>query len=119
MKLPRDLSGQRVVQALKRLGFSTSTGDRHRDAAKSFSWRSPPLAAINPVVSYIDAPYDIAFDIERGAEIVGNFHSMNRFTVDSRELVNFVRSQARIEGILLENLERSCRQSLLLRSQSR
>lgn len=55
------------------------------------------------MVSYIDAPYHIAFDIERGSQITSNFYSMNRFAVDGRELVNLVRSQARIEGILLEN----------------
>lgn len=71
------------------------------------------------MISYVDAPDDIAFDIERGSQIASNLHSMNGFAVDGRELVNLVRSQARIEWILLENLKRSCRQSLLLPGQSR
>ncbi len=49
------------------------------------------------MVSYINAPYYIALDIERGSQIASNFHSMNGFVIDSRELVNLVRSQARIE----------------------
>jgi len=71
------------------------------------------------MVSYINAPYYVAFDIERGSQIASNFHSMNGFAVDGRESVNLVRSQARIEWILLENLKHSRRQSLLLGSQSR
>ena len=71
------------------------------------------------MISYIDAPYDIAFDLEHGPQIASNFHSVNRFAIDGGELVNLVRSQTRVEGILLENLKRSCRQSLLLGSQSR
>ena len=71
------------------------------------------------MISYIDAPDYITFDIERSSEVASDFYSMNGFAVDGRELVNFVRSQAGIEWILLENLKRSCRQSLLLRSQSR
>jgi hypothetical protein len=50
------------------------------------------------MVSYINAPYYIAFDIERGSQVASNFHSMNGFAVDGRELVNLVRSQTRIEG---------------------
>ena len=76
-------------------------------------------APINSMISYIDAPYNIAFDIECSSQVASNFHSMDRFAVDGRELVNLVRSQPRIERILLENLERSYRQSLLFGSQSR
>jgi len=60
------------------------------------------------MVSYIDTPYDIAFDIERSSQVAGNFDGVNRLAMDSRELVNLVWSQARIEGILLEDFELSC-----------
>ena len=68
------------------------------------------------MVSYINAPDYITFDIERSSEVASDFYSLNGFAVDRRELVNLVRPQARIKWILLENLKRSCRQSLLLRS---
>ena len=71
------------------------------------------------MVSYIDTPYDIAFDIERGSQVASNFDGMNRLAINSRELVNLVWSQARIEGILLEDFERSGPQSFLFRSQFR
>jgi hypothetical protein len=50
------------------------------------------------VISYIDAPYNIAVDVEGGAQIASNFHSVNCFAVDGGQLVNLVRSQTRIEG---------------------
>jgi hypothetical protein len=36
------------------------------------------------MVSYINAPYYVAFDIERGSHIASNFHSMKGFAVDGR-----------------------------------
>jgi hypothetical protein len=77
------------------------------------------LASVNPVISYIDAPNHISLDVECGSQVPSNFHGMNCFAVDGRELVDFVRSQARIEWILLENPKGSRRQPLLLWSQSR
>ena len=69
------------------------------------------------MISYIDAPYDIAFDLEHGPQIASNFHSMNRFAIHGGELVNLVRPQARIEGPRkLSGLNAAARQSLLLRS---
>jgi hypothetical protein len=50
------------------------------------------------MISYIHAPYDVAFDIERGSQVASNLHSINGFAVDRRELVNLVRPQARIKG---------------------
>jgi hypothetical protein len=41
-------------------------------------------APVNPMISYIDAPYNISFDAERGSQVADNFCSMNRFAVDSR-----------------------------------
>src|SRR5262245_46902063 len=68
------------------------------------------------MVAYSNAPYNIAFDVECSPQIVSNFESMHGFAVDGRELVNLVRPQPWIERILLENLKRSCRQSLLFGS---
>src|SRR5262245_32214021 len=68
------------------------------------------------MVAYSNAPYNIAFDVECSPQIVSNFDSMNGFAVDGRELVNLARPQPWIERILLENLKRSCRQSLLFGS---
>src|SRR5262252_4776069 len=81
--------------------------------------RSLGLASINLMVAYIHAPYDIAFNVECSSQVASNFHSVNRLAVDGREFMNLVRAQPRIERILLKNLERSYRQSLLFRSQSR
>ena len=50
------------------------------------------------MVTYINAPYYITFDIERSSEVASDFYSMNGFAVDRRELVNLVCPQARIEG---------------------
>ena len=100
----------------------TTGGDYRREISVGTEFvfrRSSRLTAIDLMISYIHAPYDVAFDIKRGSQIASNLHSMNRFAVDGRELVNLVRPEARIEGILLENLKCSCRQSLLLRSQFR
>jgi len=47
------------------------------------------LASVNPVISYIDAPNHVSFDVERSSQVPSNFHGMNCSAVDGRQLVDF------------------------------
>jgi hypothetical protein len=62
--------------------------------------------------------YDrVTFDIKDDAQVRFDFSGVNRAAVASRELVNLVGTQTRIETILLENDKYFSGDSLLLSSQ--
>ena len=56
----------------------------------------------------------VSFDVEDDSQVCFNFRGVNDAALASRQLVDFMRAQARIEWILFENREDFSRAFLLL-----
>ena len=69
---------------------------------------------VNAVRTDIQRHDEIAFNVEDGSQIGFDLNRINRPPIAGGELVNLVRSQTRIEWILLENAERASTALLLL-----